>query len=332
MRSPACGSPETRSTRRFSRMPSISATARLLIARQLAGERRRPRTRRCWGRHGRCRRSSSLGTPACTVSLDSGCRRAVTATRDGRRRRLHAVVEHAILDGLLLADDAEARRAVDDDAAVVSRRRGRRSATCSGALKRSASAVGRDVVHLAVGEHDDRADALGRHVGERGRERAEQLGAVDRLAAGRRRRRRCVRTSMLWNAASRCFSALGRGAVVLSRPSSVWLALLSTTSATTVGQRLAFLVEQTGLASASSSASAAASARSHAPRMRRTRPGMTSSDRERPPSGDDQRPAAASGAKASRPVHALTARAARAAPGRAPGRPCSCRSACTSRC
>ncbi len=28
----------------------------------------------------------------------------------------------------------------------------------------------------------------------------------------------------------------------------------------------------------------------------------------------------------------LTARAARAAPGRAPGRPCSCRSACTSRC
>ncbi len=93
-----------------------------------------------------------------------------------------AVVDDAELDGLLLVDDAEARRVVDDDAAValvvvageehVQRRGGRQGG----------AAVG-DVVDLAVGQHDDGADALRRHVGKRRRQRAEQLGAVDRRAA-----------------------------------------------------------------------------------------------------------------------------------------------------
>ena len=41
MRSPACGSPDTSSTRSLSRTPSIVTTALLLIAVSSSGERRR---------------------------------------------------------------------------------------------------------------------------------------------------------------------------------------------------------------------------------------------------------------------------------------------------
>ena len=112
-------------------------------------------------------------------------RLAVDVDRHGDRRVVagDAVVDDAELDHLALVDDAEARRAVDDDAPVglagvageenVQRR-----------VRRQARLARRDVVDLAVGEHDDGADAVGRHVGKRGRERTEQIGAVDRLAAG----------------------------------------------------------------------------------------------------------------------------------------------------
>ena len=167
--------------------------------------------------------------------------------------------------------------------------------------RRQRRAVGRDVVHLAVGEHDDRADALGRHVGKRCRQRAEQFGAVDRLAAGRRRRPRCVRTSMPRNSARRAVSASAASAVVLSRSSRFWLALLSTTTATTVDSGSRSSLRSTGLASASSSATAAA-ARNQAPRMRRQTPGASSSaatTREaRSASGHGS-----SGEKTTRPVH-----------------------------
>ena len=53
-----------------------------------------------------------------------------------------------------------------------------------------------------------------------------------------------VRTSRPWNCAS-CFCSASRAAVVvLSRPSSFWLALLSTTRATTVGSGFAVLAQR----------------------------------------------------------------------------------------
>ena len=108
---------------------------------------------------------------------------AVEGDGDPRRRRIgDAVVEHAELDGLVLADDAEARRGVDDDAAVL-------LAVVAGeedVERAGAGHVGallRHVVDLAVGQHDHRADAVGRHVGKGVAERAEEMRAVGGDAA-----------------------------------------------------------------------------------------------------------------------------------------------------
>src|SRR5664279_5511905 len=84
-----------------------------------------------------------------------------------------------------------------------------------------------------------------------------------------------VRTSTPRNCASRCFSVASASAVILSRLSRPWLALLSTTRATTVDSGSRSSLSSTGLARAATRASAAR-ARSQPPRIRRQRPGRTS--------------------------------------------------------
>ena len=95
-----------------------------------------------------------------------------------------AIVEHAEMDRLVLSDDAEARRAVDDDApvdlVVVAGEKHVEGRTAGQRLL-----AGRNIVNLPIGQHDHRADAVGRHVGKRRGERPEQGRAVDgRTAAG----------------------------------------------------------------------------------------------------------------------------------------------------
>jgi len=92
-----------------------------------------------------------------------------------------AIVDHAEADGLLLADDAEARRLVDHDAPVALAlvARNQRVDRCLWKLRR----VFGNVVHLSVGQHDHATDLLGRYVRQRGGERPEQLCPVYRRAA-----------------------------------------------------------------------------------------------------------------------------------------------------
>ena len=174
VRSPACGSPDTSSTRSLSRTPSIDTTARLLTGGQFVLERRgfdlddvRPGVR-----DRDLRVDGAAGRDGAAVQ-----HLAVAADGDLGGRRPRALVLDAIDDGLRLADDAEARRRHQHDAAV---------ALVAGAgderMDRRVEAqrrdFGRDVMHAAVGEHDGAGDAVGRHVGERRVERREQLGAV----------------------------------------------------------------------------------------------------------------------------------------------------------
>ena len=126
--------------------------------------------------------------------------------------------------------------------AVASRRRGRRGGR--GAARRPSPArVGRNVVNLAVGQHDDGADAVRRHVGER-RLRAASNSWVPSTAirgAAPASIGADLDAAELGEALreARCVAA----AVTASRPSSFWLALLSTTSGDDRRQRLALLAQ-----------------------------------------------------------------------------------------
>ena len=179
VRSPACGSPETSSTRSLSRTPSIETTARLLtvVSSSSSGE----------------ASISTMFGPACGIGMSTlvgladahvaGLELfAVAADRDLRGALARALVLDPEADGLRLPDDAEARRRDQRDAAVaLVRVAGDQRMQRRGKAERGG--VGRHVVHAAVGDHDGAGDAVGRHVGERRAERGEQPRAVG-LAVG----------------------------------------------------------------------------------------------------------------------------------------------------
>ena len=163
-------------------------------------------------------------------------------------------------------------------------------------------------------------------------ERAEELRAVDRPPAAGRRPRWCgPRRSR--NSARRCLRARRplRRSSCRGRRASGWR------SCRRPGRRRSDSGSRSSLSSdrverAPGTAPAAATARSQAPRMRRKRPGTSSSSAD---DADARRSAShgSSGAKDERPVHAaLLPEPLEQRRARAPGRPCSCRSACTSRC
>ena len=100
---------------------------------------------------------------------------AVQPDRDVRRRAGGcAVVGDPVVDGLALADDAEARRAHDLDAPVrLSRMAGDES--MHRCLEAERIGVRRDVVHFAVGDQDRSGDTGRRNVLKRGGEGREKL-------------------------------------------------------------------------------------------------------------------------------------------------------------
>ncbi len=145
---------------------------------------------------------------------------------------------------------------------------------CSGAWKVSAPC--RDVVHLAVGDHDGAGDARGRHVAEGAVERAEEarLGAfVGALGlAGLDHAHLELREAGRAAAAGRRAPAL----VSAWRSPMSWLWLRSTTRATTLFSGSRSSSSSTGLTSAAASATRAAK-RNQAPRWRKNRPASASS-------------------------------------------------------
>ncbi len=107
---------------------------------------------------------------------------AVAPHRDARGRGADALILDPEGDGLLLADNAEARRRGQHHAAVAlvgtsgDQRMQRR-------VEAERGGVGRHVMHAAVGDQEGAGDPVRRHVGERGAERREQPRAVG-LAVG----------------------------------------------------------------------------------------------------------------------------------------------------
>ena len=162
VRSPACGSPETSSTRSLSRTPSIETTARLLMAvSSLSSGEASISTMFC--------PACGIGTlmlhaarPARTlrVSIDL----AVAADRDlrGRRRAPWSSTRNVMVCGCPTmpkrgAETSTTRRSRSSGWPVIS--------ACTGAAKPSARGLGRHVVHAPVGDEDGAGDAVGRHVG-----------------------------------------------------------------------------------------------------------------------------------------------------------------------
>ena len=117
------------------------------------------------------------------------------------------------------------------------------SSACTGASKPSAGGGGGHVVHLAVGDHDDAGEPVGRHVGQRLGEIGEQHGAVA-LAVGRGRGRCTQRTSRLGKALSCSSNSLRIASVRSVRPAMAWLWLSSTHDGDHVVERLALLLLQ----------------------------------------------------------------------------------------
>ena len=251
---------------------------------------------------------------------------AADGDRDGTGGR--ALVLDAERDGLLLADDAEARRRDQRDAAValVGAPRDER-------MHRRAEAefgrIGRHVVHAAVRDDDRAGDAIRRHVRERRGERGEQPRAVG-LAVG------------LAGFGDAHFEALdaaealrrwrrGRPRSAAARSPKPWLGLLSMmTAATEVSGSRSSRVNE-GLASASTR-QASAPARTKAPRARDDDQQRRDHDRDRDRGPKNRQRDQRRECDTEIQTLAPTAPAAPAAPGHAPDRPCSCRSACTSRC
>ena len=180
VRSPACGSPETSSTRRFSRTPSAVTTTRLLAGVSSPGTAGSSISRMFWPGCGNC---------ISSVTLRLSSVRRISSGRPSRRTRSVTVsparparpcLAHGHLDGAGLADDAELRRVEDLDAAVElvgpagqQRVHRRVEAEPAGRL--------RHVVDLAVGDHDDAGEAVGRR-----RWPARWLRSANRLVPPRR--------------------------------------------------------------------------------------------------------------------------------------------------
>ena len=185
----------------------------------------------------------------------------------------------------------------------------------------------RHVMHAAVGEQDRAGDAVGRHVGERRIQRREQPRAVGFAVGLAGLDEAHVEAG---DAAEPLGERRARGLGLRLRSPKFWLGLLSTTTATTEDSGSRSSRVNDGLASASTII-ASASARINAPRLR-------TKQQQRPRSA--RAPSAAHSTVGNQRRErdaeiqriAPTAPAARAAPACAPGRPCSCRSACTSRC
>ena len=180
VRSPACGSPETSSTRSLSRTPSIETTARLLTGGELVLERRgfdlddvrpgvRDRDLRVDGAAGR----DGAALEHLAVAADRDLAPASAARPGPRRDRRRSATGRRCRSAA--SSTSTTRRSRSSGLPVIS--------ACTGALKPSARGFGRHVVHAAVGDHDGAGDAVGRHVGERRAERREQPRAVG-LAVG----------------------------------------------------------------------------------------------------------------------------------------------------
>ena len=185
VRSPAWGSPETSSTRKFSRTPSMVSTARLLTVVNSPGA-----------------PSASISTifgPACWtatgISTVSPIRTVLVVGRfalagDGE---LHGAGVAGLglgdldLDRLGAANEPEARRLQDLQPAVelAGLAREQRMHRCVEAERRGAR---RHVMDIAVGQQHHAREPVGRHVGKRLAEVGEQHGAVAVAVAGDRGR------------------------------------------------------------------------------------------------------------------------------------------------
>ena len=278
VRSPACGSPETSSTRSLSRTPSIETTARLLTGVSSFSSGAASISTMFWPGMRDRHVDVDLLADAHAAGVDASRRRAAPRPAPCRAS---ALVLDAVGDGLRLPDDAEARRRDQHDAAVAlvlvagDQRVHRRGEAERGG-------VGRHVVHAAVGDHDGAGDAVVRHVGQARLERGEQPRAVG-LAVGLAGLDEAHLDA--GNAARAARRARARTASVCCvRSPNSWLGLLSmTTAATEVSGSRSSRVND-GLASASTnSASAtmrtdgAAAARQHQQHREHER------DRERRP-------------------------------------------------
>ena len=245
--------------------------------------------------------------PACRAAPWSSTRRRWSAT--GRRCRSAASVT------------STTRRSRSSAVPVIS--------ACTGAVEAERGGVGRHVVDAAVGDHDRAGDAVRRHVGER-------RAAAPRTAACRRSRRRPRRPRRSARRGPECGRAARRAA---ARAASVCVGAVAEVLARALvdddrrrptsaarGPR----GSATGWRAPAPSARAPARAR-RAPRLRTTSSSTASNSAT--PQRRPQHVGGTSGANVMpKPKCAPIGPAVRAAPGRAPGRPCSCRSACTSRC
>ena len=226
MRSPACGSPETSSTRSRSRTP-LTRRAR----------------RGCWP-------ASARPAWAATLELDDvvppcGKGRAGASARRAARRICRGWPSRRTLSsgawplppcGVVVdaqLDDLLARRPCRSAARHDLERRSNSSgepviSPCTGASKPSVLAIGGHVVDLAVGDQDRAGDAVGRHVGQR---------AVEAAKSVVRRRSRSLPSALQPSATSRLGIAgqpLGefgaKRCVRSARPAMRWLAHSSSTT------------------------------------------------------------------------------------------------------
>ena len=182
-RSPACGSPETSSTRKRSRTPDTVTTARLFCRVSSAGP-------------GSASTSTTFSPPWPTgmsivgvladrhdVRADAACRRCGRRHRRCRRRAAEIVDAHAPCSPIC---PTMAKRAA---LTMVSlRSRSSRCARDQRMERRMNGELvgGRRVMHFAVGDQDRAGDALRRHIGQRRVQPGEELRAV--VLAGRGRR------------------------------------------------------------------------------------------------------------------------------------------------
>ena len=327
VRSPACGSPETRRTRRFSRTPSAAMTTRLLAGVSSPGTGSRSISRMFWPECGNGMRMA-MRRSISVRRVSSACPSRRIAQRHAfARAAATAGLAHGHLDLARLADDAELGRLQDLDAAVElvglpgqQRMHGRVEAETGGALGH--------VVHLPVGDHDHAGETVGRHVGERAIEVGEEIGA----------RRRLRRWAWMRRPTSprgpECAQSLPSrsariAAVCCGRAADGLAGALVGDDDGDVGEALALLLPQRRIGERRRAAPPAPR-RAGPRRACAARAGPPPAKRPQPPLAQNRGPGSIGEMSMDQLIRVPSiARAARAARARAPDRPCSCRSART---
>ncbi len=251
---------------------------------------------------------------------------AVSADRDLGALAADALVVEAVGDGLGLSDDAEARRGDDRDTAVAlvllpgDQRVHRR-------LEAEPGGVGRNVVDAAVGDQERTGDAVDRHVRQGRGQRAEQLGAVGLAVGLSGIDDTDLEPLDLLQAVDQRFLRLSGLAIAVAE---ILARALVDHDGGDRGEGIAVLAGEGGIGERQQEQRQRGHAHGSAARTRQQQHERDDDDRgQREPQDDrgNQR------RECDAVIHIdPIAPAVRSGPVRAPGRPCSCRSACTSRC